>query len=327
MTKQERSLFFQSYFYSRRYFLTLFGLFFLLLLAVGLLFSSHWDLLIYIWCLFLFLTLPFLLKDMVENYKQFQRALWGREDAHMQTALERLLWQRLEESQEDLRQLDESERQKRTDMQDYFTLWAHQIKTPIAASRLLIDSLDQADKKKLLQGELFKIDAYANTVLQYLRLESFHEDLTLERVLVEDLVKETIKKFSIFFIQKGLSLNLHDLSQEVLTDKKWLGVVLEQLVSNSIKYTQTGGLEIWMEGACLYIKDTGLGIRSSDLERVFERGFSGYNGRLTQQSSGLGLYLSRQIVSKLQHQLTLESEPGLGTTAKIDLTRRDLVIE
>ena len=272
-------------------------------------------------------SLPFWLKDLVENYKQYQRTLWEREDAVMQTGVERILQERLLKAQEAIRRLDEEERQKRTDMQDYFTLWAHQIKTPIAASKLLLESLEDVERKKLLQGELFKIDAYANTVLQYLRLESFHEDLVLERVSVEELVREIVKKFSMFFIQKGLSLSLHDLDREVLTDRKWLGVVLEQLLSNSVKYTQTGGIEIWMDADTLFVKDTGLGIRPADLDRVFERGFSGYNGRLTQQSSGLGLYLSRQIVSKLENKLTLESKVGVGTTAKIDLGRKDIMME
>ena len=327
MTKQEGRLFLKAYAYSKRYVFTMLVLFFSLLGAMLFLFKENQAILFYVGILLLSLSLPFFVKDLLENYKQFQRILWEREDAVMQTGVERILQGRLLEAKEAIRLLDEAERQKRADMQDYFTLWAHQIKTPIAASRLVIDSLNELDKKKILQGELFKIDAYANTVLQYLRLESFHEDLVLERVHVEELVREIVKKFSMFFIQKGLSLSLHDLDRDVLTDRKWLGVVLEQLLSNSLKYTQTGGIEIWMDADCLFIKDTGLGIRSSDLDRVFERGFSGYNGRVTQQSSGLGLYLSRQIVSKLNHHLSLESQVGVGTTAQIYLGRKDLTIE
>ena len=121
---------------------------------------------------------------------------------------------------------------------------------------------------------------------------------------VEDLVKEIVKKYAIFFIQKGLSLNLHDLDRTIITDRKWFVVILEQVLSNSLKYTSQGGIEIYFQEETLYIKDSGLGIQDADLLRVFERGFSGYNGRLTQQSSGLGLYLSKKIADELGHQIS-----------------------
>ncbi|TVW77722.1 sensor histidine kinase, partial [Streptococcus pneumoniae] len=110
-------------------------------------------------------------------------------------------------------------------------------------------------------------------------------------------------------------------------DKKWLLVVIEQIISNSLKYTKEGGLEIYMEGQELCIKDTGIGIKNSDVLRVFERGFSGYNGRLTQQSSGLGLYLSKKISEELGHQIRIESEVGTGTTVRIQFAQVNLVLE
>ena len=137
--------------------------------------------------------------------------------------------------------------------------------------------------KQQLEQEIFKIDSYTNLVLQYLRLESFHDDLVLKQLQIEDLVKETLRKYTLFFIQKGLNVNLHDLDKEIVTDKKWLLVLIEQIISNSLKYTKEGGLEIYMDSQKLCIKDTGIGIKNSDVFRVFERGFSGYNGRLTQQ--------------------------------------------
>ena len=181
--------------------------------------------------------------------------------------------------------------------------------------------------KQQLEQEIFKIDSYTNLVLQYLRLESFHDDLVFEKVQVEDPVKEVVRKYALFFIQKGLALNLHDLDKIIVTDKKWLLVVIEQILSNSLKYTKEGGLEIYMEGQELCIKDTGIGIKNSDVLRVFERGFSGYNGRLTQQSSGLGLYLSKKISEELGHQIRIESEVGKGTTVRIKFSNRNLMIE
>ena len=155
--------------------------------------------------------------------------------------------------------------------------------------------------------------------MQYLRLESFHDDLVFEKVQVEDLVKDMVRKYALFFIQKGLTVNLHDLDKTIVTDKKWLLVVIEQILSNSLKYTKEGGLEISMEGQELCIKDTGIGIKNSDVLRVFERGFSGYNGRLTSSSSGLGLYLSKKISEELGHQIRIDSEVGIGTTVRIKI--------
>ena len=210
---------------------------------------------------------------------------------------------------------------------DYYTLWVHQIKTPIAASQLLVQDVETPIVKQQMEQELFKIDSYANLVLQYLRLESFHDDLVLKRVSVEDLVKEVVRKYALFFIQKNLTVDLHDLEEEVITDRKWLLVIIEQLLSNSLKYTSTGGIEIYFKDQILYIKDSGIGIKNSDVLRVFERGFSGYNGHLTQQSSGLGLYLSKKIAEQLGHRITLHSEVGQGTTVAIRFEEKKLVMD
>ena len=203
----------------------------------------------------------------------------------------------------------------------------NQIKTPISASKLLVSEVADRQLKQQLEQEIFKIDSYTNLVLQYLRLESFHDDQVLKKENVEDLVKEVIRKYAIFFIQKGLSVNLHDLDRSIVTDKKWLLVVIEQILSNSLKYTNEGGIEIYMDGQELCIKDTGIGIKNSDQLRVFERGFSGYNGRMTQQSSGLGLYLTQKISQELGHQIRIESELGQGTIVRIKFSEVNLLIE
>ena len=157
-------------------------------------------------------------------------------------------------------------------------------------------------------------------VLQYLRLENFHDDLQLRQVALENLVKEVVRKHSLFFIQKGLTIDLHDLDVKVVSDEKWLLVIIEQVLSNSLKYTKSGGIEI-------YLKDSGIGIKNSDILRVFERGFSGYNGRLTQQSSGLGLYLSKKIADQLGHDISISSQVGQGTTVSIHFQKKKLAID
>ncbi|EIF36433.1 sensor histidine kinase [Streptococcus sp. SK643] len=318
--------FFLAYLRSRsRLFIYLLTLTFLVLLF-QFLFASLGIYFLYFFLLCCFVTILFFTWDiLVEMQVYRQEILYGERE--VQAPLEIALAEKLEASEMELYQQRSDSERKLTDLLDYYTLWVHQIKTPIAASQLLVTEVADRQLKQQLEQEIFKIDSYTNLVLQYLRLESFHDDLVLKQVQIEDLVKEIIRKYALFFIQKGLNVNLHDLDKEIVTDKKWLRVVIEQIISNSLKYTKEGGLEIYMEGQELCIKDTGIGIKNSDVLRVFERGFSGYNGRLTQQSSGLGLYLSKKISEELGHQIRIESEVGKGTIVRIQFSDMNLIIE
>ena len=318
--------FFLAYLRSRsRLFVYLLSLAFLVLLF-QFLFASLGIYFLYFFLLYCFVTILFFTWDiLVEMQTYRQELLYGEREA--QSPLERVLAEKLEAREMELYQQRSDSERKLTDLLDYYTLWVHQIKTPIAASQLLVAEVADRQLKQQLEQEIFKIDSYTNLVLQYLRLESFHDDLVLKQVQIEDLVKEIIRKYALFFIQKGLNVNLYDLDKEIVTDKKWLLVVIEQIISNSLKYTKEGGLEIYMDGQELFIKDTGIGIKNSDVLRVFERGFSGYNGRLTQQSSGLGLYLSKKISEELGHQIRIESEVGKGTTVRIQFAEVNLVLE
>ena len=318
--------FFLAYLRSRsRLLVYLISLTFLVLLF-QFLFASLGIYFLYFFLLCCFVTILFFTWDiLVEMQVYRQEILYGEREA--QSPLEIALAEKLEAREMQLYQQRSDAERKLTDLLDYYTLWVHQIKTPIAASQLLVAEVDDRQLKQQLEQEIFKIDSYTNLVLQYLRLESFHDDLVLKQVQIEDLVKEIIRKYALFFIQKGLNVNLYDLDKEIVTDKKWLLVVIEQIISNSLKYTKEGGLEIYMEGQELCIKDTGIGIKNSDVLRVFERGFSGYNGRLTQQSSGLGLYLSKKISEELGHQIRIESEVGKGTIVRIQFAQVKLVLD
>ena len=318
--------FFLAYLRSRsRLFVYLLSLAFLVLLF-QFLFASLGIYFLYFFLLCCFVTILFFTWDILVEMQVYRKELlYGEREA--KSPLEIALAEKLEAREMELYQQRSDAERKLTDLLDYYTLWVHQIKTPIAASQLLVAEVDDRQLKQQLEQEIFKIDSYTNLVLQYLRLESFHDDLVLKQVQIEDLVKEIIRKYALFFIQKGLNVNLYDLDKEIVTDKKWLLVVIEQIISNSLKYTKEGGLEIYMEGQELCIKDTGIGIKNSDVLRVFERGFSGYNGRLTQQSSGLGLYLSKKISEELGHQIRIESEVGKGTIVRIQFAQVNLVLE
>ena len=326
MEHQNKHLFFKYYLRSRKLLCSLLFIFYSLLFIFSYLFEDERTVLQYVIILLLLTSLIGLILDFVKQYQNFRHAvLYGESDAY--TPLEALLTSKIRTLEKDKKELKIQHQEKQSDLLDYYTLWVHQIKTPIAASKLLVQDLQEQMLKNQLEQELFKIDSYTNLVLQYLRLESFHDDLVVKRENIEDLVKDVVKKYAIFFIQQGLSLNLHDLNHTVITDKKWFLVILEQVLSNSLKYTKQGSIEIFFQEDTLYMKDTGLGIQNSDLLRVFERGFSGYNGRLTHQSSGLGLYLSKKIADKLGHELHLHSVVGEGTTVMITFKEKKLLFE
>lgn len=328
MDTQDKFFFLKSYLYSRRFFLALLILLLGFILLFAFVFDAYRSLLEYVALLLAFLSFLFIGADAWTSYKAYRgQKLQVSAQAQTQTPLEKLLQERVEELEYEQKNQLLVEQEKYNDLLDYYTLWVHQVKTPIAASSLLIGDLKDKEAKSQLEQELFKIESYVHLVLQYLRLESFHDDLVLKQENLADLVREVVKKYALFFIQQGLSLNLHDLDHTIVTDKKWFLVILEQVLSNSLKYTKEGSIEIYFHEGSLYIKDTGLGIQNADLLRVFERGFSGYNGRLTQQSSGLGLYLSKKIADQLGHKIAIDSQVGQGTTVSIAFPEKKLIFE
>ena len=298
----------------------------IILLLFAFLFEEAADVLYYSLTILTFVTIIMVAWDLFRSYQSYKLAYLYEEITPL-SPLEFYLAQTLENARENQMNQTEEECKRYTDLMDYYTLWVHQIKTPIAASQLLVQDVTDRNIKSLLEQEIFKIDAYTHLVLQYLRLENFHDDLQLKQVALEQLVKEVVRKYSLFFIQKGLTINLDDLDVKVISDEKWLLVIIEQVLSNSLKYTKSGGIEVYFKDNTLYLKDSGIGIKDSDILRVFERGFSGYNGRLTQQSSGLGLYLSKKIADQLGHEISISSQVGQGTTVSIHFQKKKLAID
>lgn len=216
-----------------------------------------------------------------------------------------------------------------SDMVDYYTIWAHQIKTPIAAMRLILQFEKSEINDELLE-QLFKTEQYVEMVLQYLRLESINSDLLFKRYPLDNIVKQAVRKYSKSFIRKKIKLNYEDLDCDVLTDEKWIVFVIEQILSNSLKYTNSGKISIYMDEKLpdtLVIEDTGIGIEQEDLPRVFEKGFTGYNGRSDKKSTGIGLYLCKQILNKLSHKIEIESDVGKGTKVKINFHVENIEFE
>ena len=244
-----------------------------------------------------------------------------------------------EKYQEEVRMLGErlvlqenDSRRSRQEMLDFYSLWAHQIKTPLAAMNLLLQSEEAREDKdaKIFQEmrmELFKTGQYVDMVLSYLRAEDMSSDLLLKEYSLDEVVGQAVRKYSGMFILKKIRLEYEPCKEIVLTDEKWLLFVLEQLLSNALKYTEKGFIRIRMEQgspAVLLIEDSGIGIQAEDLPPVFEKGFTGYNGRQDKKSTGIGLYLCRMICEKLNHTVTITSDPGKGTAVRLDLTRKEM---
>lgn len=216
---------------------------------------------------------------------------------------------------------------KYSDMIDYYTVWAHQIKTPIASMRLHLQNEDSALARKLT-ADLHRIEQYVEMVLTFLRLNSESTDYVIKEYDLDKIVRQAVRKFSSDFIGRKLSLVYEPLNTTVITDEKWLGFVIEQVLSNALKYTPAGSITITLENEkTLRIRDTGIGIAPEDLPRIFENGFTGYNGRSDKKASGIGLYLCKRICSNLGHAITARSIVDVGTIIDIDLAQIKLEIE
>ncbi len=233
-------------------------------------------------------------------------------------------------------ELKSQERIFKQEMSDYYSMWVHQIKTPIAAMHVLQQTLEEEypEQKyiKEIKLELFKIEQYVEMVLTYLRMGEMSGDLKFEKYSLDAIVRQVIRKYSQMFILRKIHLQYAKTSQCIVTDEKWLQFVLEQVLSNALKYTKDGGMifiytEEKENKKCLVIEDSGIGIQAEDLPRVFEKGFTGYNGRADKKSTGIGLYMCKKIMERLNHQIWIESEVDKGTKVYLDLAREEWTIE
>ena len=218
---------------------------------------------------------------------------------------------------------------QRRELTAYYTAWVHQIKTPIAAMKLTLQGQDDPAARRL-RSELGRVEQYVDMVLTYLRLHEGGSDYVIRKYKVDDIVRPAVRRFAGEFIDRRIALEYRPIGRTVVTDEKWLRFVVEQVLSNALKYTPEGGrvAVTWQEeGQVLCISDTGIGIAPEDLPRVFEMGYTGTNGRMDRHASGIGLYLCRRICQNLGHTITARSAMGQGTTVYIGLKRREGVLE
>lgn len=239
---------------------------------------------------------------------------------------------------QEVQELDYADTMKYKDMVDYYTAWAHQIKTPIAAMSLTLQSEDSALARKL-RGQLFRVEQYVEMVMTFLRLGSSQTDYVFKSHNLDTILKPCLRKFSTEFIERKLFLKYEiDDGLNFLTDDKWFAFVVEQVLSNALKYTREGGIKVYLAGdrqkhntaskyelsRTLCIEDTGIGIAEADLPRIFHKGYTGFNGRSDKRASGIGLYLCKTICDNLSHKIWIESEVGVGTKVFISLDQYEL---
>ncbi len=219
-----------------------------------------------------------------------------------------LLTQVLQENQ----RLHSQSLTRQADMMDYYSLWAHQIKTPIAAMGLILQT--EVSHRELSE-QLFRIQEYVEMVLQFIRCEGDGSDFVIVELSLDQVLRQTIRKYAKSFIRRKITVDFTQTDMTVLSDEKWLVFMVGQLLSNALKYTAPGGRVTLSspDGLTLIIADDGMGIDAADLPRVFEKGFTGYNGRADQKSTGIGLYLCRLVADRLNHGLTIQSQMGKGT--------------
>lgn len=261
-----------------------------------------------------YIDLKYLESNILNSMEDLPRSLDIRVE-YYQKIIERL--------HNEVEKLKIEDNKKMEDLADYYSMWIHQIKTPIAAINFLLDN-EEIDVKAFRQ-ELFKIERYVEMVLTYIRLGSETSDYVITSINLDEVVRENIKRYATLFINKKIKLNYVSHETYVISDKKWLGFAFEQLLSNAIKYTKSGGeISINISESKLIIEDNGIGIYEEDLPRIFEQSFTGLNGRYEKKSSGLGLYLCKKTLDKLQHKIEITSEVNKGTKVIVSFPKKDI---
>ncbi|OYO59418.1 hypothetical protein CG709_18795 [Lachnotalea glycerini] len=210
---------------------------------------------------------------------------------------------------------------KHTDALEYYTLWIHQIKTPISAIHLVLQNMEDIPQKAVISQELFKLEQYVELALQFVKIGNIEADLVINQYSLGDMIRQSVRKYSVLFIYKGLGVDVRGCDQMITSDSKWFTFIIEQILSNAIKYSNKGKIQIYTKEdekeICLTIEDFGIGIRKEDMKRIFQKGYTGFNGRMDKKASGIGLYLSKKVATALNHTITIESEVSKGTRVRI----------
>lgn len=308
-------------FLKREKFTIIFGLIiFFYILGVHLIFDIEKKKSIYISFLYLFLFFMYICFLYFESNKEYieETYLINKRDYKKiyeikASPLSKALYEEIKEN----KVYRDKEEKKREDVKNYLTIWTHQIKSPIFALKLLLkkDEINRID----CENEIFEIEEYVGNILGYARMNIDSTDYVFGKYDLDDIIRSVIRKYSIQFIGKNNSVDFSETKKVILTDAKWFSFLLEQIISNSIKYTENGKILIYLKDNELVVEDNGIGIMPEDLPRIFDAGYTGYNGRLEKKSTGLGLNLTKNIGKSLRITLRCDSEANVGTKIYINL--------
>lgn len=300
---------------------------------LGILCAYPIDLILYLPCL----CLGFLLMIMILDYKQSLKKFEIMKNLLLQDEIDPfavpfsenpkdlLLKEAMEKINLQMKEMQRAASAAQEEKSEVLTCWIHQIKTPVSALKLLAENCSGEERENLLL-ECMKIEHYLDMILQMIRLDEYENDLVITQVDVEKIVRSAVRKNAKSFILKNIKVQVDIEASTVLSDEKYLQFVIEQILQNSLKYTMSGEISITMDqNQILKIKDTGIGISSQDLPRVFEKGFTGYNGRFDKKATGIGLYLVKQIMDRLQCRIKIESEINQGTTVILNLYHKETI--
>ncbi|MCE3022033.1 sensor histidine kinase [Staphylococcus pasteuri] len=229
---------------------------------------------------------------------------------------------KIEVLEEELFETKKRQAEYQKDIESYFLTWVHQIKTPITATQLLLERNEHNVVNQVRQ-EIVQIDNYTSLALSYLKLLNEASDMSISEVKIDELIKPLIMKYRVHFIEQNTKIHYQSVDDNVLTDAQWSSILIEQLLNNALKYAR--GKDIWInfnsETKQLYIKDNGIGISQADLPKIFDKGYSGYNGSLNESSSGIGLFIVKHISQHLNLNVEVESKLNSGTQFTIDFPR------
>lgn len=203
---------------------------------------------------------------------------------------------------------------ERKDLEEYFLLWVHQIKTPITVSDLILQK-EKTPYTCQLKEQMFYIREYTNMAINYMKLKDRQADMDIAEVEIDKLLKSLLRKYSGLFIDKNILLDYQPIDTKIITDARWATILIEQILANALKYTNSGKITLSFDRDknALKVKDTGIGIKSEDINKIFDRGYSGFNGRINEKSSGIGLYLVKKIAILLNIKIEVCSTVNVGS--------------
>ena len=306
---------------------------FVIIGGVMVLVNSNWNLILLTFCIWFFPVLIYMIIEFMKQkafYDELNSIMDNLDKKYLLPEIMnepenlegKLLYDILRQANKDMHEHVKKYRDRENEYREYIETWVHEIKTPIASTRLIIEN-NQSNITRNIKEEIKKVEEYIEQVLYYSRSNNVSKDYIIKEVSLPDLVRRVIKRNSRDFISKGIALDIEAVDGMVYSDAKWLEFIVNQLIGNATKYIAGRDGKVTIStirnenNIILTIEDNGIGIIDKDLNRVFEKGFTGENGRKFGQSTGIGLYLCKKLSEQLGLGLTLTSKTGEGTKVRI----------